>query len=44
MQYKYPRLTGSFQAFSDLSRPNSSKLDEDNIEQYRQWKANQLKE
>jgi hypothetical protein len=29
---------------SDLARPNCSKLDEDNIEQYRQWKANQLKE
>uniref|UniRef100_A0A2Z5TZE8 U5 small nuclear ribonucleoprotein 200 kDa helicase n=1 Tax=Reticulitermes speratus TaxID=60591 RepID=A0A2Z5TZE8_9NEOP len=44
MQYKLPRLTGSFRAFSDLFRPNCSKLDEDNIEQYRQWKANQLKE
>jgi hypothetical protein len=44
MQYKLPRLTGSFRAFSELARPNSSKLPEDNIEEYRQWKANQLKE
>lgn len=44
MQCKLPRLTSSFRAFSGLARPNDSKLHEDNIESYRQWKANQLKE
>ncbi|XP_021913277.1 activating signal cointegrator 1 complex subunit 3 isoform X2 [Zootermopsis nevadensis] len=44
MEYKLPRLTSSFRAFSDLVRPNSLISEDDDIQAYRQWKANRLKE